>query len=127
MKTIVVPEIEQLPEPSFLRVRVHSLRFQTEWLAADAYARATGEAHWQRSVKTKLMTLVHESEVMSVAESYRVVRLAQYVYRRASDVLHGRSTLLAINALIVEDWERLINDLEKLHRTWRETIGQAPS
>lgn len=126
MKTIVTPEIEQLPEPSFLRVRIHSLRFQIEWMAAASYARATGKEHRQYSIHAKLMTLTHENGTTSVGEAYRVVRLAQYVYRRASDVLHGRSTMLAVNAVVVEDWERMVGDLKVLYRQWCAMMDGSP-
>lgn len=111
-------EIEGLPETSFLRVRVLSQRVSIEWIAADAYSKATGSAHRQSRIPARLLALTSGAPTVSPIQAVRIVRLATYTYRRASDVLHGRSTMLAINSQVVDEWEQIVDDLAELHRLW---------
>lgn len=42
------------------------------------------------------------------------IRLVQHIYKRTSDVLHGRSNMLNISDVLLTEWDVAISELEKL-------------
>lgn len=45
------------------------------------------------------------------------VRLARHIYRRTSDVLHGRSNMVNLSVVLLAEWDACISDLESLAPT----------
>lgn len=109
--------LDGLPLESFLRVRLHTVRVTIEQLAADAYSKVAGTPIWQSRISAKLLCLLPEHEDPGWLEALRTVRLAQYCYRRTSDVLHGRSSLVGVTSAMVDEWEEIATEVERLHRT----------
>lgn len=108
---------DKLPIESFLRVRIHTVRVTIEQLAADAYSKVTRTPIWQANIVTKLLCLLPSQQTTEWREALRTIRLAQYCYRRTSDVLHGRSSLVGVTSSMVDEWEEMATRLEMLHRT----------
>ena len=108
----------QLPEHTFLRMRAHAVRVGIELIAADAFNQATGAGFRQSRISERLVVLAHECSAYRWQEAYRVVQLARYAYRRSSDLLHGRSSMLAVSDLIVDEWEVALEELQRLHVDW---------
>lgn len=108
--------LDSLPLESFLRVRIHTVRVTIEQLAADAYSKVAGTPIWQSRIHTKLLCLLPDHDSPEWRDALRTVRLAQYCYRRTSDVLHGRSSLVGVTSVMVDEWEAIATSVELLHR-----------
>ena len=108
--------LDGLPLESFLRVRLLTVRVTIEQLAADAYSKVAGTSTRQSRIQAKLLCLLPAKEDPRWLEDLRTVRLAQYCYRRTSDVLHGRSSLVGLTSAMVDEWEAIATDVERLHR-----------
>lgn len=109
---------EQLPEQTFLRLRAHAVRVGIELIAADAFDKATGAGFRQSRISDRLVVLTHDCSTFPWRDSYRIVRLARYTYKRSSDLLHGRSSMLSVSDSIVEEWEVALDELQRLHVDW---------
>ena len=107
--------LENLPEERFLRVRIQALRVQIEIVAAHAYSRVASSVPRQSRVATKLLALLPDPVDATWWDVYRVIKLAQYCYRRSSDVLHGRASMVGVTFAIVDEWEQIVADLVQLH------------
>lgn len=114
--------LEDLPEETFLRVRIQALRVQIEIVAARAYATAVSGVPRQSRVATKLLALLPDPTNVRWSDAYRVIKLAQYCYRRSSDVLHGRSSMVGVTFAMVDEWEQVVADLVELYAY--ETAGE---
>lgn len=108
--------LDNLPLESFLRIRIHTVRVTIEQLAADGYSKVAGTPIWQSNIRTKLLCLLPDQSSADWGEALRTVRLAQYCYRRTSDVLHGRSSLVGVTPAMVDEWEAIAERVEQLHR-----------
>jgi hypothetical protein len=109
---------DQLPEQTFLRMRAHAVRVAIELIAADAFDKATGSGFRQSRIADRLIVLTHDCSSFPWRDSYRVVRLARYTYKRPSDLLHGRSSMLSVSDPILEEWEAAVDELQRLHVDW---------
>lgn len=109
--------LANLPEESFLRVRIHTVRVSIEQLAADAFSKITGAPTRQTRTTTKLLCLLPDDDLEKWHETLGIIRLAQYCYRRTSDVLHGRATLVGVTPAMVDEWEEIADRLASLHRS----------
>lgn len=46
-----------------------------------------------------------------------MVRTARHIYKRSSDVLHGRSSMVNLPAALVDEWAAFVETLEDLGRS----------
>ena len=111
--------LARLPQDSYLRVRIHMLRVQIELIATDAYARRSGVTTAQSQIGAKLLTLLPPSSDPNWVGHYRTLKLARYCYRRSSDVLHGRASMLGVREAVVDEWEMITEDLRRIHKQGR--------
>lgn len=99
------------------RLEVMALRVRLEKLAARAFddACAPVERGQQDKVKGKLAFLLAHVPPDQQPEAYRLVRLGRHVYQRSSDVLHGRVAGMSLPAVVVQEWQDVVERLERLH------------
>lgn len=122
-----LPGVETLPDDTFLRLRVSVLRTRIEVVVADGYSKCSGRPARQNRVNEKIPVLLRHSKPQEWMSDYDTVRLARYCYSRSSDVMHGRATMLAINASIVAEWESIVDALVELYSRFVERDKQAKS
>jgi hypothetical protein len=96
------------------RLEVLDLRIRLEQTAVEAYVRVCSPDRRPRAsgVRVLLQFLVG---LVSPTEQPRVHRLAglgNHVYRRTSDVLHGRLNAQDLTDVVVEEWRTIVADLE---------------
>ena len=60
------------------------------------------------------------------SELLGLVRLARHIYRRTSDVLHGRSSMVNLPAVLLSEWEIIVTRLEAIAGTEVQTGIGAP-
>lgn len=53
----------------------------------------------------------------SMPELIGMVRTARHIYKRSSDVLHGRSSMVNLSAVLVDEWSAFVETLEDLARS----------
>lgn len=53
----------------------------------------------------------------SMVELIGMVRIARHIYKRSSDVLHGRSSMVNLSAVLVDEWSVFVETLEDLARS----------
>lgn len=46
-----------------------------------------------------------------------MVRMARHIYKRTSDVLHGRSSMVNLSAVLVDEWAAFVEKLEGVARS----------
>ena len=114
--TDVASILDTLPQESFLRIRIHTVRVVIEQRAADSYSKVSGQPPRQSNISAKLLSLLPHDRSTGWADALAVIHLAQYCYRRTSDVLHGRSTLVGVTPAMVDEWEEIATKLEELYR-----------
>lgn len=117
--------IDSLLPDTLLRVRIHTMRVRIEQIAAHAVATVTKQPPEQNQAGARLIVLAHECSEYAWADSYRVVRLSRHCYKRTSDVLHGRSSMVSVTSSIVDEWDQIVQDLEALYADWLICHGDA--
>lgn len=95
-------------------VSVMDLRIRLERVAAAAFDRTClpsrpGE---QGNVRRRLLFLLDGQPDERWLETYRLVHLGIHVYRRTSDVLHGRVAAANLPSLVVDEWRDVVERLE---------------
>ena len=48
------------------------------------------------------------------SELLGMVRTARHIYKRSSDVLHGRSSMVNLSTILVAEWSEFVEELERL-------------
>ena len=51
-----------------------------------------------------------------VHELRGAVRTARHIYKRSSDVLHGRSSMVNLHPVLIEEWMVFVEELEEMTR-----------
>jgi hypothetical protein len=112
------------------RIRVLEIRLRIERIAYDAHAvvckpeKIATKPHQADSHLSYVLGLVSPDRYMEV---HGLIRLARHVYRKSSDILHGRSGLLNAAPVILEEWIIVVEKLESLFAASRlPTQGAAP-
>lgn len=119
--------LQQADEATFLRMQAHVVRVQIELIAAQAYGQvAQLAAIRQNQITARLAVLLVSTEPGWFAEAHPVVVLARHTYRRACDVLHGRSTMLGLNRQTLTEWEVTVDRLDSLYKRWMAIEASAP-
>lgn len=99
------------------RIRVLELRLRIERIAYDAHAavcrpeKVATRPHQADAHLSYVLGLVSPDRYMEV---HGLIRLARHVYRKSSDILHGRSGLLNAAPVILEEWVAVVEKLESL-------------
>ncbi len=92
------------------------LRIRLERLGAAAFDEACGPAELglQSQAPTRLLFLLAGCSIEGWQSTYRAIRLGAYVFRRTSDVLHGRVGGLNVPQVVLDEWRAVVDKLEGL-------------
>ncbi len=99
------------------RARVLDLRIRLERAAAAAFdevCQPTEEGR-QSNVAARLLYLV-DTDRSDAAATHRLVHLGAHVYKRTSDVLHGRVSSLDLPDVLIDEWHEVVVGLEAVVR-----------
>jgi hypothetical protein len=93
---------------------VLDLRIRLERTAVDALAQVCALATRPpaRHVDVQLLFLVGWVPTHEQPQVHRLARLGAHVYRRTSDVLHGRTNALDLSDVVVAEWRTIVEDME---------------
>ncbi|OJY47494.1 hypothetical protein [Pseudonocardia sp. 73-21] len=96
------------------RLEVLDLRIRLERTAVEAYVRVCNTQQRPRAsgVRVLLLFLVGLVDSAEQPRVHRLAGLGDHVYRRTSDVLHGRLNALDLTDVVVEEWRTIVTDLE---------------
>jgi hypothetical protein len=98
------------------RIRVLRLRIRLERVAADAFDRVCDPVlrGQQDRVRSRLLFLLSDVPPDELSSGYRTIRLARHVYRKTSEVMHGRYGALDLSDALVTEWEEVVDNVESL-------------
>ncbi len=101
-----------------VRIQVLELRIRIERLGAAVFDRVCepAEGGRQNRARDRLLFLLGGCPIEDWQATYRATRLGAYVYRRTSDVLHGRVGGLNIPQVVLDEWRVVVDQLEELAR-----------
>lgn len=108
---------------------VIDLRIRLERVAVGAFTAVCAPKNAPRAsrIEARLMFLVGLVEAARQPEIHRLAHLGGHVYRRTSDVLHGRTNALDLSDVVVEEWRAAVADMETiLHRRRPDTAPITP-
>lgn len=96
------------------RLDVLHVRVRLERAAAAAFDTVCRPANLgrQSSTATRIVFLVGLVDAAWQPETHRLAKLGAHVYRRTSDVLHGRLNALDLSDVVVAEWQKIVEDLE---------------
>lgn len=103
-----------LSSETFLRIHCFDLRVRLENLAENAFSLVC-EPHSRQpnsNTRAKLLFALHEVENSKFHEVHGLIQYSAYIYRATSDVLHGRSSMVNLSAVLVEEWQSTVTSLE---------------
>lgn len=97
------------------RARVLDLRIRLERIAAAAFDDVCHptERGRQREVGTRLLYLIDPGR-SDAAATHRLVHFGAHVYKRSSDVLHGRLSSLDLPDVVIDEWHEVVVGLEAI-------------
>jgi hypothetical protein len=107
------------------RQQVIDLRIRLERVAVGAYTAVCSPPRAPRAsrIETRLLFLVGVVDADNQPETHRLARLGGHVYRRTSDVLHGRTNALDLSDVVLDEWRTVVEDLEATLRPHVTTTG----
>lgn len=110
---------------SVTRLAVVDLRLRLERVANRAVTASfpvqavfVGQTHIRE--RLAFIPVAYEAEA-PLAELLGMVRLARHIYRRTSDVLHGRSNMVNLSAVLLLEWEGFVSRVEALDSSVDQT------
>ncbi len=103
------------------RLLVVNLRHRIEMIAVGAVRDSfpSREVSVEQAQIGKLLAFipVAYSQKGSTSELLGMARTARHIYKRSSDVLHGRSSMVNLPGVLVEEWADFVKMLENLVRS----------
>lgn len=102
------------------RLVVINLRLRVEQVATravlDAFPSQPVNVD-QTNIRNRLAFVLVAYEARAApSELLGLLRLARHIYRRTSDVLHGRSSMVNLPAVLLSEWEAIVVRLETIAR-----------
>ncbi len=99
---------------TYRRMQVLELRIRLELVAATAYDQVCKSpvAGAQDNIRKRLLFLMSYVPHDRYSETYGLVNLGRHVYARTSDVLHGRTNMINIPQVVIDEWRKIVEDLE---------------
>ena len=106
----------ELPKGTRLRVEILDLRQRIERASASVYDAAWLPSQLGTQNRTEkrlahLWTLKGGSTVRQVSAA---IRMSGHVYRKTSDVLHGRHGIVNVPDAVLNEWKAIVNNLEQI-------------
>lgn len=102
------------------RLAVIDLRLRIERLATGAVTNAfpgRSVVVPQTNISNRLAFIfVANGTQATPSELLGLIRLSRHIYRRTSDVLHGRSSMVNLPAVLLAEWEASVARLEAIVR-----------
>lgn len=109
------------------RQQVVDLRIRLERVAVGAFTAVCRPTKPPRasSIEARLLFLVGLVDAAHQPRVHRLARLGGHVYRRTSDVLHGRTNALDLSDVVVDEWHEVVTGMEALLRgtAWHDDVG----
>jgi hypothetical protein len=105
-----------IPEFTRRRVEVLELRIRLERLAAACFDEACNPSDRgvQAKIDKRLGFLLHHVSEDQFSRAYGLIRLGRHVYARSSDVMHGRTSMVNVPQVVVDEWRQIVGGLEGL-------------
>jgi hypothetical protein len=106
-----------IPVATLRRIEVLDLRRRMEKVAAFSFDETCNpQIHGEQGrIRERLaFILAIASSEVELVEIYGLLSLARHVYKRSSDVLHGRTNMINLPQVLVDEWRKIIEDVEKL-------------
>lgn len=102
------------------RLMVINLRLRLEQIAVQAVTdsfRSQTVNVGQTNISNRMaFVLVAYQARTTSSELLGLIRLARHIYRRTSDVLHGRSSMVNLPTVLLSEWETVVARLETIAR-----------
>jgi len=100
------------------RIQTMELRIRLEQLGVDAFHHVCKPAKSGSHTRTqsRLLLILAGSSTEDWQSTYHAIHLGMYIYRRTSDVLHGRIEGLNIPQVVLDEWQAAVDGLEKIAR-----------
>ena len=100
------------------RLAVVDLRQRLELVAGNAVTDSfpgKGVLVNQTQIGQRLAFIVvaYESKA-SLSELIGILRVARHIYSRTSDVLHGRSSMVNLSPVLLDEWDAFVEHIEEL-------------
>lgn len=102
-----------------LRLRIEKVATRALVDAFPSHSLKVDEA--KISNQLAFVLIAYESRA-APSELLGLLRLARHVYRRTSDVLHGRSSMVNFPAVLLSEWEAIVLRLETISRVDPPTV-----
>jgi hypothetical protein len=105
-----------LPDTTLRRVQVLDIRIRLERLAVAGFDRACSPAAETRQslIDQRLAFLIHSVPDHEIARVQGLIRLGRHVYAKSSDVMHGRTAMVNLPQVVIDEWRTIIEGLEAL-------------
>lgn len=108
----------RLRERSAIRLAVVDLRYRIELVAVNAVVASFPQnvvSTRQTQIRAKLaFILVAHAGKVPEPELIGMLRISRHIYKRTSDVLHGRSSMVNLSPVLLAEWEVYVARLEDL-------------
>ncbi|MDQ0986985.1 hypothetical protein [Streptomyces sp. V2I9] len=107
----------KLDTASRRRIEVFELRLRIELATIEAYHRVCQPESpllYINNVPGRISIVIGLVPPEEVTEAAGLVRLVRHVYGQASDILHGRSSMLDAPDVIIDEWRSIVERLETL-------------
>lgn len=108
-------------DPPAQRLAVANLRHRIEMIAVGAVRDSfpSQQLSVQQAQIGRLLAFVPVAygNKASMPELIGMVRTARHIYKRSSDVLHGRSSMVNLPTVLVDEWATFVETLEDLVRS----------
>ena len=103
-------------EATGVRIEVMALRMRLEHASNVAVNRACHRNNPMdsRNVAAGLLFVLDSAAEGQWLSTYHNVKLGGYVYRRTSDVLHGRTSAFNVTAVVLDEWKTVVDALEEI-------------
>ncbi|MGC5345107.1 hypothetical protein [Streptomyces sp. DT171] len=100
---------------SLRRIKVLELRLRIERVSSDAYrlvCKPDRPPTISNGADAQLAFVLGLVEQGRYGEVLGVIRLSRHIYKKSSDILHGRSGLLNASSVVLDEWEFFVSRLE---------------
>lgn len=108
----------EITHDSTVRLGVVDIRLRIEKLVtkavADSFPNSAVSVDQSDIRKRLAFVLVAYGNESTEAEILGLIHLARHIYKRTSDVLHGRSNMVNLATVLLAEWRVVVTQLEDL-------------
>ena len=109
--------MSSLPEATSRRIQVLDLRQRLEKAAAfvfDQVCRPLESGHQNRIRERLTFIYAIESSILDSSQHHRLIQQTRHIYKKSSDVMHGRANMVNLPQVIIDEWRDVIESLEEV-------------